>query len=202
MLWIVRFSGFFSAAMVVIVRSPSLQSFPPAEVIRHSSQIDGDPQFLTRIGQIRQSSAVDYSSRFAFRKSHPFRIADECRRSEMGESSICDPSVVQIAITLDREYLRGLIAIRPRRRRRRRQALEHQPWAANCRRAGILPRELHQVLHGQVLVGRAVFQDFFRVESVLFQHGRDGDGSGEVEEGGDKEADRTVDGDPEDRTDL
>ncbi|XXG87031.1 hypothetical protein AAC387_Pa11g1818 [Persea americana] len=101
----------------------------------------------------------------------------------MGESSICDPSVVQIAITLDREYLRGLIAIRPRRRRRR-QALEHQPRAANCRRVGILPRELHQVLHGQVLVGRPVFRDFFRAESVLFQHGRDGDGSGEVEECG------------------
>ncbi|KAJ8628959.1 hypothetical protein MRB53_022282 [Persea americana] len=96
--------------MVVIVRSPSLQSFPPAEVIRHSSQIDGDPQFLTRIGQIRQSSAVDYSSRFAFRKSQPFRIADECRHSEIGESSICDPSMVHIAITLDREYLRGSIA--------------------------------------------------------------------------------------------
>ncbi|KAJ8625391.1 hypothetical protein MRB53_033921 [Persea americana] len=170
--------------MVVIVLSLSRQSFPPAEAIRHSSQIDGDSRFLTQIGQIGQSSAVNYPSRFAFRKSQPFRIADECRRSKMGESSICDPSVVHIAITLDREYLRGLIAIRPRRRRRRRQALEHQPWAANCRRAGILPRELHQVLHGQVLVGRAVFQDFFRVESVLFQHGRDGDGSGEVEEGG------------------
>ncbi|KAJ8619456.1 hypothetical protein MRB53_027985 [Persea americana] len=110
MLWIVRFSGFFSAAMVVIVLSPSLQSFPPAEAIRHSSQIDGDPRFLTRIGQIGQSSAVDYPSRFAFRKSQPFRNADECRRSEMGESSICDPSLVHIAITLDREYLRGSIA--------------------------------------------------------------------------------------------
>ncbi|KAL0435933.1 UNVERIFIED_CONTAM: putative galacturonosyltransferase-like 7 [Sesamum radiatum] len=39
MLWIMRFSGFFSAAMVMIVLSPSLQSFPPAEAIK-SSHVD------------------------------------------------------------------------------------------------------------------------------------------------------------------
>ncbi|VVA99126.1 unnamed protein product [Arabis nemorensis] len=39
MLWIRRFSGFFSAAMAVIVLSPSLQSFPPAAAIR-SSHLD------------------------------------------------------------------------------------------------------------------------------------------------------------------
>ncbi|PWZ36750.1 L-2-hydroxyglutarate dehydrogenase, mitochondrial [Zea mays] len=36
MLWVVHLSGFLSVAMVVVVLSPSLQSFPPAEAIRSS----------------------------------------------------------------------------------------------------------------------------------------------------------------------
>ncbi|KAG2325380.1 hypothetical protein Bca52824_008108 [Brassica carinata] len=45
MLWIMRFSGLFSALLVIIVLSPSLQSFPPAEAIRssHLQYVDVDP---------------------------------------------------------------------------------------------------------------------------------------------------------------
>ncbi|KAH7838317.1 hypothetical protein Vadar_024930 [Vaccinium darrowii] len=98
MLWIMRLSGFFSAAVVMIVLSPSMQSFPPAEAIRSSSNLD------------------TYSplNRFSFRKSSPFRNADECttRNSKLGKKpgSICDPSLVHVAITLDVDYLRGSIA--------------------------------------------------------------------------------------------
>ncbi|KAL3849724.1 hypothetical protein ACJIZ3_011606 [Penstemon smallii] len=63
MVWVMTFSWFFSAAMVMVVLSPSLQSFPPAEAIRSSHK-----------------------------------------------SSVCDPSLVHVAITLDVEYLRGSIA--------------------------------------------------------------------------------------------
>ncbi|KAL5996277.1 putative galacturonosyltransferase-like 7 [Asimina triloba] len=96
MLWIVRFSGFFSAAMLVIVLSPSLQSFPPAEAIR-SSHLDGYLRFPS-------------ADRFSFRKSRPFRNAEECSRSFRGKATVCDPSLVHIAITLDVDYLRGSIA--------------------------------------------------------------------------------------------
>lgn len=101
MLWIMRFSGFFSAAMVMIVLSPSLQSFPPAEAIR-SSSLDSHIRFP---GQI-----ID---RFTFRKASTFRNADECdRNNTLGKIKIgvCNPSLVHVAITLDVEYLRGSIA--------------------------------------------------------------------------------------------
>ncbi|GAB2281683.1 Probable galacturonosyltransferase-like 7 [Dionaea muscipula] len=103
MLWVMRFSGFFSAAMVMIVLSPSLRSFPPAEAIRSSSHIDSFP-----VGQ------ADH--RFSFRQSSAFRNADECglrKPSSSGETSsagVCDPWLVHVAITLDVEYLRGSIA--------------------------------------------------------------------------------------------
>ncbi|XP_058076802.1 probable galacturonosyltransferase-like 7 [Magnolia sinica] len=103
MLWIVRFSGFFSAAMLMVVLSPSLQSFPPAEAIR-SSHLDGYLRFPDHI------ATVDSPNRFSFRESPPLRNADECSRSLEGEMTICDPSLVHIAITLDVEYLRGSIA--------------------------------------------------------------------------------------------
>ncbi|OVA02580.1 Glycosyl transferase [Macleaya cordata] len=106
MLWIMRLSGFFSAALVMIVLSPSLQSFPPAEAIR-SSHFDA---YLRFPGQI---PAVDSLSRFSFRKSMPFRNADECSSGDMkinGDNTVCNPSLVHIAMTLDIEYLRGSVA--------------------------------------------------------------------------------------------
>ncbi|KAL5983631.1 putative galacturonosyltransferase-like 7 [Asimina triloba] len=96
MLWIVRFSGFFSAAMVLIVLSPSLQSFPPAEAIRSSS-----------LDHYLRISAADSPSRFSFRRAPAFRNADQCAP---GADDVCDPSLVHIALTLDVEYLRGSIA--------------------------------------------------------------------------------------------
>ncbi|KAM7495825.1 hypothetical protein LguiA_020239 [Lonicera macranthoides] len=104
MLWIVRFSGFISAAMVMIVLSPSLQSFPPAEAIR-SSHFDHRLKFS---GQIQ---SVNSLNKFSFRKASPFYNADECTNSSFNKKiGICDPSLVHVAITLDFEYLRGSIA--------------------------------------------------------------------------------------------
>ncbi|KAK4264716.1 hypothetical protein QN277_025852 [Acacia crassicarpa] len=40
MLWLMRFSIFFSAAMALVVLSPSLQSFPPAKAIKSSTSRD------------------------------------------------------------------------------------------------------------------------------------------------------------------
>ncbi|KAK6129440.1 hypothetical protein DH2020_036816 [Rehmannia glutinosa] len=100
MLWIMKFSGFFSAAMVMIVLFPSLQSFPPAEAIR-SSHVDS---------HLRFSSNTHSFDKFPFRRAPAFRNADECRSSKLGKSSVCDPSLVHVAIALDVEYLRGSIA--------------------------------------------------------------------------------------------
>ncbi|XP_059625626.1 probable galacturonosyltransferase-like 7 [Cornus florida] len=102
MLWIMRFSGFFSAAMVMIVLSPSLQSFPPAEAIR-STNLDGYLRFPAQI------PAVDSPNRLSFRKASTFRNAEECS-STLGKTGVCHPSLVHVAITLDVDYLRGSIA--------------------------------------------------------------------------------------------
>ncbi|XP_022854700.1 probable galacturonosyltransferase-like 7 [Olea europaea var. sylvestris] len=100
MLWIMRFSGVFSAAMVMIVLSPSLQSFPPAEAIR-SSYMDH---------YLRCPACTNSMDKIAFRKAPVFRNAYECSSSTLGKSGVCDPSLVHVAITLDVEYLRGSIA--------------------------------------------------------------------------------------------
>ncbi|THG04985.1 hypothetical protein TEA_018986 [Camellia sinensis var. sinensis] len=92
--------------MVMIVLSPSLQSFPPAEAIR-SSNLDG---YLRFPGQI---TATDSLNRFSFRKASTFRNAEECSSNErktLGKTGVCDPSLVHVAITLDVDYLRGSIA--------------------------------------------------------------------------------------------
>ncbi|XP_010542853.1 PREDICTED: probable galacturonosyltransferase-like 7 [Tarenaya hassleriana] len=100
MLWLMRFSGFFSAALTMIVLSPSFQSFPPAEAIQ-SSHLNA---------YLRPSPPVYHSSRrFSFRKSPSFRNADGCDSSGV-HSGDCSPSLVHVAITLDVEYLRGSIA--------------------------------------------------------------------------------------------
>jgi lipopolysaccharide biosynthesis glycosyltransferase len=102
MLWIMRFSGFFSAAMVMIVLSPSLQSFPPAEAIR-SSHLDSYLRLPVH------ESTSDSFGHFSFRKAPAFRNADECGSVGSG-TEVCDPNLVHVAITLDVEYLRGSIA--------------------------------------------------------------------------------------------
>lgn len=102
MLWIMRFSGFFSAAMIMIILSPSFQSFSPAEAIR-SSHLDS---FLG-------NPATHFPDRFSFRKAAVFRNADKCSSSDnqiSGKTGVCDPNLVHVAITLDVEYLRGSIA--------------------------------------------------------------------------------------------
>ncbi|XP_023549474.1 probable galacturonosyltransferase-like 7 [Cucurbita pepo subsp. pepo] len=106
MLWIMRFSGFFSAAMLMIILSPSLQSFPPAEAIR-SSYLEFNIRQSVRL------SLSDSQSRFLFRRSPTYRNADQCSLSYSKFSDrfgVCDPSLVHVAITLDFEYLRGSIA--------------------------------------------------------------------------------------------
>ncbi|KAJ8899069.1 hypothetical protein K2173_010222 [Erythroxylum novogranatense] len=96
MLWVMQFSGFFSAAMIMIVLSPSLQSFPPAEAIR-SSHLDRLP-------------VTTVADRYSFRRAPVFRNVDECSSSDDPKTGVCDPSLVHVAITLDYEYLRGSIA--------------------------------------------------------------------------------------------
>ncbi|QCE06630.1 hypothetical protein DEO72_LG9g1644 [Vigna unguiculata] len=100
MLWLMRFSGFFSAAMLLILLSPSLQSFHPAEAIR-SSHLDAVLRLPLQAPPL------------SFRRAAPFRNADKCasnRTSIPENTSVCDPSLVHVAITLDVEYLRGSIA--------------------------------------------------------------------------------------------
>ncbi|XP_014494879.1 probable galacturonosyltransferase-like 7 [Vigna radiata var. radiata] len=83
MFGITRLSGFFSAAMFVIVLIILSPSF--------------------------QSEAIRSSHRFSFRKALPFRNAHECAWVS-AQTKVCDPSLVHVAITLDVEYLRGSIA--------------------------------------------------------------------------------------------
>ncbi|OMO63915.1 Glycosyl transferase, family 8 [Corchorus capsularis] len=106
MLWIMRFSGFFSAAMVMIVLSPSLQSFPPAEAIRSSHH----DSYLRLPSYQLSASTKSLEDRFTFRKASEFRNADECGSTDNKIRGVCDPSLVHVAITLDVEYLRGSIA--------------------------------------------------------------------------------------------
>ncbi|KAG2324603.1 hypothetical protein Bca4012_039124 [Brassica carinata] len=92
MLWIMQFSGLFSVLLVIIVLSPSLQSFPPAEAIRSSHlEFPASPH------------------RFSFRRAPLFRNAADCAAADI-DSTVCNPSLVHVAITLDLEYLRGSIA--------------------------------------------------------------------------------------------
>ncbi|OAY61880.1 probable galacturonosyltransferase-like 7 [Manihot esculenta] len=101
MLWVMRFSGFFSAAMIMIILSPSLHSFPPAEAIRSSH--------LDRLG----NPTAALPDRFCFRQATVFRNADKCSFRDnriSGKTGVCNPSLVHVAITLDVEYLRGSIA--------------------------------------------------------------------------------------------
>ncbi|KAG8389535.1 hypothetical protein BUALT_Bualt02G0239400 [Buddleja alternifolia] len=100
MLWLLRFSWFISAAMVTIVLSPSIQSFPPAEAIR-SSDVDS---------YLRFPKSTHLFDKFSFRKAPSFSNADECSSPVLEKSSVCDPSLVHVAVTLDAEYLRGSIA--------------------------------------------------------------------------------------------
>nr|XP_043635889.1 probable galacturonosyltransferase-like 7 [Erigeron canadensis] len=94
MQWIIRFSGFISAIMVMIVLAPSLQSFHPAEAIR----------------SIHSPATTDHfpaPENPHFRRASSFRNAGTC---ELKSGNICDPYIVHVAITLDFEYLRGSIA--------------------------------------------------------------------------------------------
>ncbi|KAK9139254.1 hypothetical protein Scep_008935 [Stephania cephalantha] len=96
MLWIMRLSGFFSALMLMIVLYPSLQSFPPAEAIR-SSHFDSNLRFPSQ------------NPNSMFRTASAFVDSEQCDSIDSAVS-VCDPSLVHIAITLDVEYLRGSIA--------------------------------------------------------------------------------------------
>ncbi|CAH8386677.1 unnamed protein product [Eruca vesicaria subsp. sativa] len=57
------------------------------------------------------------------------------------------------------------------------EAMEDEITIENGRSSGVLPRELHKVLHAGVLVGFEVFRHVSREHRVLLQHGSDGDGS-------------------------
>ncbi|KAA8536776.1 hypothetical protein F0562_029254 [Nyssa sinensis] len=90
---IIRLSSFLAASMAIIVLFPSLQSFPPAEAIR-SSRLIGN--------SILQ---------FSYRKSSYFKNAEQCTSQKISKkATVCDPSLIHIAMTLDMDYLRGSIA--------------------------------------------------------------------------------------------
>ncbi|THU55285.1 hypothetical protein C4D60_Mb11t04970 [Musa balbisiana] len=105
MLWVVRLSGLCSLTMVMVVLSPSLQSFPPAEAIRSS-------HYLRLYGGYNHhlAAASDDSEDLVFRRAPPFHNAAECEPPSANGTSVCDSSLVHIAITLDEGYLRGSIA--------------------------------------------------------------------------------------------
>ncbi|XP_074566904.1 putative galacturonosyltransferase-like 7 [Curcuma longa] len=104
--WVVRLSGLCSAAIVMVLLAPSLQSFPPAEAIRSS-------QYLRFPGggynHQLAASAVETKG-FSFRQAPWFYNAADCEPPSANGSSVCDSSLVHVAITLDEEYLRGSIA--------------------------------------------------------------------------------------------
>ncbi|KFK37526.1 hypothetical protein AALP_AA4G268500 [Arabis alpina] len=77
-----RFSGVFFIVSIIIALSPSLQSFPFSDSPPHG---------------------------FFFRKSQIFPNTIGCSTTNF-DSSVCNPSLVHVAITLDIEYLRGSIA--------------------------------------------------------------------------------------------
>ncbi|KAG6508437.1 hypothetical protein ZIOFF_033811 [Zingiber officinale] len=105
MLWLVRLSGLCSAAMLMVVLSPSFQSFPPAEAIRSSHYL------RTPGGRYHRVAALsDFTDVSGFRRAPSFRNAGDCEVPSANGTSVCDPSLVHIAITLDEEYLRGSIA--------------------------------------------------------------------------------------------
>ncbi|KAI4365706.1 hypothetical protein MLD38_021670 [Melastoma candidum] len=101
MLWILRFSGVFSAAMMMVVLSPSFQSLPPAEAIR-SAHYDGP--------DLRKAGEFVPRSPLSFRRAPEFTNAEECGSLGRTRPRVCDPGLVHVAITLDVEYLRGSIA--------------------------------------------------------------------------------------------
>lgn len=70
----------------MIVLSPSIHSFPPAEAIRSSHSLSN------------------------FRTAPTFLNTEHCPRVRSRFRSVCDRGLVHVAITLDSEYLRGSIA--------------------------------------------------------------------------------------------
>ncbi|KAK4766929.1 hypothetical protein SAY86_014680 [Trapa natans] len=103
-MWIWRLSGFLCAALLLIVLTPSPQSFPPAEAIRSSSLYRShlrSPLFL---------SSYQPPDRFSFQRAATFLNAAGCVGSVANVIGVCDPNLVHVAITLDVEYLRGSIA--------------------------------------------------------------------------------------------
>ncbi|KAM7274914.1 hypothetical protein ACFE04_016780 [Oxalis oulophora] len=97
MTWVMKVSAFISGVIAIIVVSPSLQSFPPAEAIR-SSTLDFNYPFFS-----------------SFRTASQFHNADHLQcgpriHHHHHHHHVCDPNLVHVAITLDVDYLRGSIA--------------------------------------------------------------------------------------------
>ncbi|RWW25068.1 hypothetical protein GW17_00010616 [Ensete ventricosum] len=95
-------------SIVMVVLSPSLQSFPPAKAIRSSHYlripaVSGDYNHHLAAGSGDAETLV-------FRRAPRFHNAAECEPPSANGTLVCYPSLVHIAITLDEEYLRGSIA--------------------------------------------------------------------------------------------
>ncbi|ERN16830.1 probable galacturonosyltransferase-like 7 [Amborella trichopoda] len=113
MLWLARFSGFASAAMIMVILAPSLQSFPfpPAEAIR-SSHFDPQRRFLETALLDSSFHLGGFPLGFTFKRAPEFKNAAprKCSSGRFSATLVCDPSLVHVAITLDFEYLRGSMA--------------------------------------------------------------------------------------------
>ncbi|RRT35251.1 hypothetical protein B296_00047238 [Ensete ventricosum] len=105
--WVVRLSGMCSAAVVMVLLSPSLQTFPPAEAIRSSHYL----RFPGGGYNNQLAAAFGDADGFGFRRAPSFNNAAECEPPSANGTSLCDPSLVHVAITLDEGYLRGSIAV-------------------------------------------------------------------------------------------
>ncbi|THU56533.1 hypothetical protein C4D60_Mb11t18230 [Musa balbisiana] len=107
MRWVVRLSGMCSAAVVMVLLSPSLQTFPPAEAIRSSHYL----RFPGGGYNHQLAAAFGDADSFGFRRAPSFNNAAECEPPSANGTSSCDPSLVHVAITLDEGYLRGSMAV-------------------------------------------------------------------------------------------
>lgn len=110
MLAIIKIANLITISMVTILFFPSFQSSPPAEAIGSSS-----------ISIIKQRTSLHHQ--FHYRRALQFKNGENNKclsssslrasKSSMisdSRKSVCNPSLVHIAMTLDIEFLRGTVA--------------------------------------------------------------------------------------------
>uniref|UniRef100_A0A0D6R0Y8 Hexosyltransferase n=1 Tax=Araucaria cunninghamii TaxID=56994 RepID=A0A0D6R0Y8_ARACU len=130
MAWFVRMWSCAFVVLFIVIVFPSQQSWSPAEAIRSSQfdfqrngggyvEISGIQNQIAVAGSpfSASSSSLVSGQLFSFKEAPAFRNAVECSFSGLNgtapseaHETVCNPSYVHIAITLDAEYLRGSMA--------------------------------------------------------------------------------------------